>query len=98
MREVNSQKEVLVNTSLVLIQRAKKTECYISRYRYLPHVVVRVRFWMVPSKEAPSQRVNDFLLGCQVDEKSMRSSFRLSGVMLTVRAQVLIRTPSCFLQ
>jgi len=91
IREVNSR-------PLVLTRRAKKIECCISRYRYLSHMVVRARFWIVPSKEAPSRRVNDFLLGCQVDERSMKSFFHLSGVMPTVRAWVLIRTPSCFLR
>ena len=53
---------------------------------------------MAPRREAPSLRVKDFRLGCQVEERRSRSSFRFSGVMPAVRERVLMRMPSCFLE
>ena len=97
MRETNSRKEVLEKAPVVLTRSARKTECWISRQRYLPQEVVSARFCMVPKREAPSRRRKDFLLECQVELSRLRSSLRLSGVMPAVRGRVLMRIPSCFL-
>ena len=54
-----SVKETLEKKLLKLIQKAIKTECRIT--------VVRVRFFVVPSKEAFLLRAKDFLLEFKVE-------------------------------